>query len=76
MFAVTEDYKIYWHSVADALIDPSDKHFSTNKAAEQYILMNKPCLSVNDVVGLIFSDYTNIGNYKSQLIKQAKKKLS
>lgn len=27
----------------------NDKYFSTKQAAEEYILMNKPCLSLNDV---------------------------
>lgn len=27
-----------------------EKYFSTKKAAEEYIIMNKPCLSINDII--------------------------
>ncbi len=37
--------------------------FSTNEAAENFILMNKPCLSVNDVVDIIKSECD--GTYNS-----------
>jgi len=30
----------------------SEKYFSTESAAQEYITLNKPCLSVNDVLGL------------------------
>ena len=30
-----------------------DKYFSTKEAAEEYILMNKPCLSINNVLHCI-----------------------
>lgn len=37
-----------------------DKYFSTKEAAEEYVLMNKPCLSINGVMtsqdGLIFAE--------------------
>lgn len=28
------------------------KHFSTKEKAEEYIIMNKPCLSINDVLSV------------------------
>ena len=55
------------HSVSkDLLISPDDnryitkgfipnleyKHFSTKEKAEEYIIMNKPCLSINDVLSV------------------------
>lgn len=29
--------------------------FSTKKKAEEYILMNKPCLSINDIKHMLYS---------------------
>lgn len=31
----------------------TDKRFSTKEAAEEYILMNKPCLSINDIKDVV-----------------------
>jgi len=44
-------------------------YFSTKEKAEEYILMNKPCLSINNVLG-IYNDPL----IKSQLIKLIKNK--
>ena len=33
------------------------KHFSTKEAAEEYILLNKPCLSINDIKAFDASTY-------------------
>lgn len=38
-----------------------DKWFSTEKAARKYVLMNKPCLSVNDVKGMCAYDRSFVG---------------
>lgn len=43
--------------------DSSFKYFSTKEAAEEYILLNKPCLSINDIRPLLTycnNNYTNI----------------
>lgn len=53
-------------------------YFSTKEKAEEYILMNKPILSVNDILSVDYQDgkYNNIIIEKEQLLKLAKKKLS
>jgi hypothetical protein len=40
----------YWYN--------DDKYFSTKEKAEEYILLNKPCLSINDVLALSGCAYT------------------
>ena len=51
-------YNVYDFKICNKLtaMNPLSKHeklvFSTKEAAEKYILMNKPCLSINDVVDL------------------------
>lgn len=54
--------------------DRDTKYFSTKEAAEEYILMNKPCLSINDInkPGDIFENNLNtfyIGRLK-ELVKK------
>jgi hypothetical protein len=64
---------------------PKDyKYFSKKEAAEEYILLHKPLLSVNDVMklgGKWWIDESSLGNRKAQiselaLIEKAKEKLS
>lgn len=50
------------------------KYFSTQEIAENYIIENKPCLSVNDVMKLAMS-HNDIHNYHANLIQLAKNKL-
>ena len=50
------------------------KYFSTQEIAEQYIIENKPCLSVNDVMGLVMSP-KQMPDYRANLIQLAKNKL-
>lgn len=47
--------------------------FSTKEAVEEYILMNKPCLSINDISSLIKDG--QIWWLKEELIKLVKSKL-
>lgn len=53
-------------------------YFKTEKEANEYILMNKPCLSVKDVFSLIEHSYhpseENIREY--EVVELAKKKLN
>lgn len=43
-FKLLQPYTVYSDDVV---------HFSTKEAAEEYILMNKPCLSINDVSSIL-----------------------
>lgn len=49
----------------------SDKAFSTKEAAEEYILMNKPCLSLDDVINKCGGGT----NFEDELLKLVKSKL-
>lgn len=49
------------------------KYFSTEEAAEEYILMNKPCLSILDVLDSQDNTYF-LANKLKQLVKQKLKK--
>lgn len=55
-----------------------DKQFSTKEKAEEYILMNKPCLSLNDVINNISYDKT-VSNFiklnKHQFTELVKSKI-
>lgn len=73
-----------WDSTFDEIAEPlledetwSDgaKFFSTKEAAEQYILENKPCLSVNDAMKLIrqLSDTAKGKDNKSYLFQEITK---
>lgn len=48
-------------------------HFSTRKAAENYIILNKPCLSINEVLTLGIS---KDGSWCKDLQKIVKSKLN
>lgn len=55
------------------------KVFSTKEAAEEYILMNKPCLSINDVRNCINQTEIDIDNEHElnyQLLQSVKQKLN
>jgi len=57
-----------------------DKKFSTKEAAEEYVLMNKPCLSINNVLNLLEFDYSkklkhNLRKIKFNLTQFVKTKL-
>lgn len=54
------------------------KFFSTKEAGEEYILMNKPCLSINDINGLL-CEYTlklTNGRNANELLKSSIKELA
>ena len=55
---------------------PSEKIFSTEEKAEEYILMNKPCLSVQNLIDHFNSHHFGQGEYQLQRLKElAKSKL-
>jgi hypothetical protein len=57
--------------------DDSEKYFSTKEAAEEYILMNKPILSVNEMMSSFENWVLPPPNYVLTALKQlAEKKLS
>ena len=49
----------------------STKYFSTEEKAEEYIIMNKPCLSINDLLKL--DSHASIKTYTYQRIKKLAK---
>lgn len=51
------------------------KHFSTHEAAEEYVLMNKPLLSVSVVLG-IYKASPVLSNFENNIKYYAKQKLS
>ena len=59
---------------AFTLLEKSAAHFSTQKAAEEYIIFNKPCLSINDLKNN-FDYFGSRGNNEIKLKGLVKKKL-
>jgi hypothetical protein len=77
-FVKLSDWKIYFYDSIDSNIVRSNqiKDFSTKKAAEEYILMNKPCLSITDIYEWLKSTGTQYTAHKyRELEKFAKSKL-
>lgn len=54
------------------LHDKSIKRFSTKEAAEEYIIMNKPCLSINDVKDILSFYGFNKPHYREEVYKDLK----
>ena len=53
-----------------------NKYFSTKETAEEYILMNKPCLSITDILNIkVFGSHLNSSWIIAQLKKLVKSKL-
>ena len=47
------------------------KYFSTKEAAEEYILMNKPCLSANEVIQYCIDNYKTVNDHRTyKLLKK------
>jgi hypothetical protein len=46
--------------------------FSTKKAAEEYILMNKPCLNINDVYDILEPYGFNKPHYREEVLEKLK----
>lgn len=64
-----KDYKLYDSKAGSKFHGGKNKHFkyfSTKEAAEEYILMNKPCLSISDVM------FCTSNTYNQMLIKLLK----
>lgn len=71
-YALEDNYKDIWLKVVKYIgcSEPNGiKQFSTKKAAEEYILMNKPCLSINDVISMSISTAWDLGKIK-ELVKE------
>lgn len=49
-------------------------YFSTEAAAKEYVLMNKPCLSVNDVISICADDHDTLSTRRMHLLNTAKLK--
>lgn len=75
-FVVREDVytTIKWTRVVKTGITPDEKYFSTFGAASQYIFMNKPCLSLNDVLPAFDAEKLTDYEKKKILIGTAKRK--
>lgn len=84
---VTKDFKLYGdvctsHTGGKVVAHGrlGDKFFSTPEKAKEYVTLNKPCLSVTDVINIL-NKFENLSaevlfpNYESKLIELAKSKL-
>ena len=75
-FVITSNFKLEMYRGIPFIADKATtvlnnrKYFSTKKAAEEYILYNKPCLSINDVKNSL-----TYSNELKKLRKIAKSKL-
>jgi hypothetical protein len=61
---IDPDYWRIWSGNHSTVNPDRIKYFSTRQAAEEYILMNKPCLSLKEVIDLVEAK-----EYLTQLVK-------
>jgi len=66
------DFKAYTGTIMKGMTatNPDTKKFSTKKAAENYIKMNKPCLSLNDVLSITNKTSFVPEDFSKNLIKK------
>jgi hypothetical protein len=65
----SNNYALYkWTNPINTVIIDDEKYFSTIEAAKDYILMNKPCLSINDLMKAASITYCNLTGLK-ELVK-------
>jgi len=63
------NYSLFkWTNPTNTVIIADEKYFSTKEAAKDYILMNKPCLSINDLMKAASITYCNLTGLK-ELVK-------
>lgn len=60
-----------WGAMAKSNWDDTVKRFSTKKAAEEYVLMNKPCLTLGEVLGMMLNEHE-----EDEITEIAKSKIS
>lgn len=63
-------WKPYKMGLPQFINSKEEKYFSTEDAAKEYILMNKPCLSVNDVIGIMGTEVTPKYGFEINLISK------
>lgn len=70
-WCVDRQYDIYtWKAYRSSDNFRSFKRFSTKEAAEEYVLMNKPCLSINEVIDITWINKQSIScDELKQLVK-------
>lgn len=67
-YFVSKDFKCFETMASIRTIqNPDLLFFSSKEAAEEYILMNKPCLSINDIINKV--DYNPVESYTSSIRK-------
>lgn len=49
-YAVSDDWKIFFSNATSAKIDYAGRTFSKKELAVEHIIMNKPCLSLQEVI--------------------------
>lgn len=49
VYYINDWYPCYRSNISKSNYNPNTKYFSTKEKAEEYVLMNKPCLSINDL---------------------------
>lgn len=70
VFYVCRDWRIYSPTVISQAAK-ENKCYSTKEAAEEYLLMNKPCLSINDILTRYNYKWAEIGKLSlKELVKQ------
>jgi len=71
-YAVTDDWEVLF-SNATQKINYADRTFSTEKKANYFVLMNKPCLSVQDLKNNFNSHHFGEGEYQLERLKELAK---
>lgn len=74
-FFIYPQYTLGKVNKADGLMNGALASLSTEQAAKDWILMNKPCLSVNDVMSFTLSESVHIKRLQEELTNLAKSKI-
>ena len=72
-YFVTKSFLI--ERITATKLKQSDKTFSTREAAEEYILENKPCLSINDVMSVDYNPVETLTSSSEKLKKIVRSRL-
>jgi hypothetical protein len=77
-YAYTPKGTLNYVNITDGNFHPLPKdgflYFSTEAAAKEYVLMNKPCLSVNDIISICADDQDTLSTRRMHLLNTAKLK--
>lgn len=72
VFGIDRNWKVFEFNALCKIDNELFKRFSTKEAAEEYVLMNKLCLSINEVMNITYNPtetFTSTSNKLKELVK-------